>query len=84
MCDFKSRVHSCGHYKTTLWNPCDNAKNDKTPCDVDSSSEDSSTTAGLCYLSASSDIVADGLTKPLTAALHSKFIEQLRMKVIEL
>lgn len=51
MCEFKSRVRSCGHYKTTLWNPCDNAKRNKTPCDVPSSSEDSSTTGGMCYLS---------------------------------
>ncbi|KAH8586150.1 hypothetical protein B0O99DRAFT_529274 [Bisporella sp. PMI_857] len=50
MCEFKSRVSSCGHYKTKLWNPCDNAKQNKTLCDVSSSSENSSTTRGMCYL----------------------------------
>lgn len=29
MCTFKIRVGSCGHYRTTLWNPCDNAKSNK-------------------------------------------------------
>jgi reverse transcriptase-like protein len=31
----------------------------------------------------SSDMVADGLTKPLTAANHTKFIDQLKLKVIQ-
>jgi hypothetical protein len=51
MCDFKTRVSSCGHYKATLWKPCDEAKENQKPCDFSSSSEDSSTTGGLCYLS---------------------------------
>ena len=50
MCEFKSRVSSCGHYKVTLWTACDDAKGKKKPCDYSSSSEDSSTTGGLCYL----------------------------------
>ena len=50
MCEFKSRVSSCGHYKTTLWNPCDDAKRNKTPCNVSNSSDGSSTTGGMCYL----------------------------------
>jgi hypothetical protein len=34
----------------TLWTACDDAKEKKKPCDYSSSSEDSSTTGGLCYL----------------------------------
>jgi len=50
MCEYKSRVSSCGHYKVTLWSACDDAKKIKTPCDYSTSSEDASTTGGLCYL----------------------------------
>jgi len=36
----------------------------------------------LWYI-ASSEMAADGLTKPLTAANHAKFVQQLRMKVVK-
>ena len=36
----------------------------------------------LWYI-ASSEMAADGLTKPLTAAKHAKFVQQLRMKVVK-
>ena len=38
-------------------------------------------TIDLQYI-ASSEMVADSLTKPLSAANHAKFVDQLRMKVI--
>jgi hypothetical protein len=47
MCTFGIRVSSCGHYKATLKEPCDEAKENQTPCDIGSSSEDASTTGGL-------------------------------------
>ena len=37
----------------------------------------------LLYI-ASSKMAADGLTKPLSAINHAKFIEQLRLKVIKI
>ena len=37
----------------------------------------------LWYI-ASSEIAADGLTKPLLAVNHVKFIKQLRLKVIKI
>jgi hypothetical protein len=40
-------------------------------------------TVDLWYI-ASSEMVADGLTKPLSAVSHAKFIEQLRLKVIKI
>jgi len=51
MYTFRCRVSSCGHYKITLSNPCRDAKKNKKLCDIDNSSEDASTTGGLCYLS---------------------------------
>jgi hypothetical protein len=49
MCEFLTRVHSCGHYEKSLKTPCATAKKDKSPCS--SGSEDSKTTGGLCYIS---------------------------------
>jgi hypothetical protein len=37
----------------------------------------------LWYI-ASSEMAADGLTKPLTAANHTKFVQQLRIKVVKI
>ncbi|PGG95928.1 hypothetical protein AJ80_09895 [Polytolypa hystricis UAMH7299] len=48
MCEFQTRVHSCGHYAKTLLEPCKEAKKSKVPCET--GSEDSKTTGGLCYL----------------------------------
>ncbi|KAI3335908.1 hypothetical protein F4824DRAFT_136429 [Ustulina deusta] len=47
MCIFTIRVHTCGHWKKSLKNPCDDAKEKKKVCD--SGSEDSKTTGMLCY-----------------------------------
>ena len=40
-------------------------------------------TIDLWYI-ASSEMAADGLTKPLSAVNHAKFIKQLRMKVVKI
>ena len=40
-------------------------------------------TVDLWYI-ASSEMVANGLTKPLSAASHAKFVKQLRLKVIKI
>ncbi|KAI3342006.1 hypothetical protein F4824DRAFT_271105 [Ustulina deusta] len=47
MCIFTIRVHTCGHWRKSLKNPCDDAKEKKEVCD--SGSEDSKTTGMLCY-----------------------------------
>lgn len=39
-----------------LWTSQNDAKESETPCDIDSSSEDASTTGGLCYLAGCDEI----------------------------
>jgi hypothetical protein len=33
MCKYLDRVHKCGHYKRSVWDPCDAAKKVKSLCD---------------------------------------------------